>query len=640
MIILKYNALSVEDLFSVERQLLRWLDHKENNVGLDFDVLTLGRTDIYGHLLGIFTQLGCTDTLNITHSDLLDFFIDVDAAYLNAPYHSFYHAVDIVFMIYYLLTELGAKAYMPPLDITALLIAGLCHDIGHPGYNNVYQTNFGTDLAKKYNNISVLEALSSEMTQSLILDKHINIVNSLMPEYARNEWLDKIGKMIMYTDMVHHYTLQEQAGLLEDHFYRSGLEHQSYDISCQSSSNTTFANEKSTCGQGNDDYFSRLESHPPPYAFSTSSSQWSTHFNNGGFAFSPQCYYPTTPEDDDDDDNESNTTDSSTSITTSTNDTDSKNNIIKNTNISLDDHQRLQLSAILLHAADISNTVRPWNISKQWSDLIVQEFFHQGDIEKERGMAVSPGMDRDLSTQPDISLTFGDLVVKPYFEALTNLLPGAQVLLDVLECNRAEWIRIKQDQGYGADICNGNDNNDGLLQSLQQQHQYQCQYQQQQQQRQFPSSLLPIPETTIQPPIERRVSVAAGTLVIPENVGYSSNGSIRCRTGLRSQSFAMERSSLSRKLSYGPIPQRRSTTLPSKVGLASASIDSLTFSPLSPTPSSTSSLPIKKQQHSSNSSSPIYISLNFLLFILLYLSTNYPILSFVYMIVTTSYLIF
>jgi hypothetical protein len=161
-------------------------------------------------------------------------------------------------------------------------------------------------------------------------------------------------------------------------------------------------------------------------------------------------------------------------------------------------------------------------------------------------------MDRDLSTQPNISLTFGDLVVKPYFEALTNLLPGAQVLLDVLECNRTEWLRIKHEEGDACDINdNNNDDNGILLQSLQQNQQYQSQYQQQ---RQFPSSLLPIPESAIQPPIERRVSVAAGTLVIPENVGYNNSGTVRRRTGPRSQSFAMERSSLSRKLSYEPIP--------------------------------------------------------------------------------------
>ncbi|KAI8333529.1 hypothetical protein BC941DRAFT_357518 [Chlamydoabsidia padenii] len=510
MIILKHNVLSVEDLFSIERQLLRWLDYKENNVGLDFNVLDLGRVDIYGHLLGIFTRLGCTDTLNISHSDLLDFFIDVDAAYLNAPYHSFYHAVDIVLVIYYMLTDLGAQTYLTRLDITALLIAALCHDIGHPGYNNVYQVNFGTDLAKKYDNASVLEALSAEMTRNLILNKHVNIVNNLVSETARNNWLDRIESMIMHTDMVHHYNLQEQAGLLEEVLYRSRSE---LVQSCHTSSSSGDEH----------DYFSQFESHAPPYTpLTTNHSQWANTCN-GGFSFSPQCYYPTTPDD-----------------------------CTIDNKVQLDYQQCQQFSSILLHAADISNTVRPWDISKQWSDLIVQEFFRQGDIEKQHGMTVSPGMDRDLSTQPDISLTFGDLVVKPYFEALATLLPGAHLFLKALDNNRNEWVRIKQSQGYDDD---DDAAMDGLLHSIQHYQQHSSYDPSLQQQRQFPISLLPIPEVTIQPHIERRVSVAAGTLVIPENVGYNTNGSVRCRTGPRSQSFAVERTSLSRKLSYEPVQQ-------------------------------------------------------------------------------------
>ena len=109
----------------------------------------------------------------------------------------------------------------------------------------------------------------------------------------------------------------------------------------------------------------------------------------------------------------------------------------------MDDTQRVSFLKVLLHAADISNTVRVWPISKQWSDLIVEEFFRQGDAEKGLGLIVSPGMDRDLATQASISLKFGDFVVKPYFEALTGLVPDARIFLDILNDNREEWTRLK-----------------------------------------------------------------------------------------------------------------------------------------------------------------------------------------------------
>jgi hypothetical protein len=110
----------------------------------------------------------------------------------------------------------------------------------------------------------------------------------------------------------------------------------------------------------------------------------------------------------------------------------------------LNQDQRLSFMKIVLHASDISNTVRNWPTSKQWSDLIVEEFFRQGDAEKSNGLPVSPGMDRDMATQASISLKFGDYVVKPYFEALSDILPSANIFIETLEDNREEWLRLKQ----------------------------------------------------------------------------------------------------------------------------------------------------------------------------------------------------
>ncbi len=38
---------------------------------------------------------------------------------------------------------------------------------------------------------------------------------------------------------------------------------------------------------------------------------------------------------------------------------------------------RLMILSVLLHAADISNVSKPYNISKQWSDRVFEEFLNQ-----------------------------------------------------------------------------------------------------------------------------------------------------------------------------------------------------------------------------------------------------------------------
>jgi cAMP-specific phosphodiesterase 4 len=49
---------------------------------------------------------------------------------------------------------------------------------------------------------------------------------------------------------------------------------------------------------------------------------------------------------------------------------------------------RLTLLKSFLHAADISNPNRRWALSKKWSDLVLQEFLFQGDLEASAGLPI------------------------------------------------------------------------------------------------------------------------------------------------------------------------------------------------------------------------------------------------------------
>ena len=44
------------------------------------------------------------------------------------------------------------------------------------------------------------------------------------------------------------------------------------------------------------------------------------------------------------------------------------------------------VSSVTLHACDISTSLRPFDLSTQWADLLFDEFFNQGDMEKEKGL--------------------------------------------------------------------------------------------------------------------------------------------------------------------------------------------------------------------------------------------------------------
>jgi len=107
--------------------------------------------------------------------------------------------------------------------------------------------------------------------------------------------------------------------------------------------------------------------------------------------------------------------------------------------------QRQLVGKILLHAADISNACRPWQLCKRWSDPVIEEFFNQGDSEKHLGLTISPNMDREQTTQHKIALGFGDFIVKNLYEVMATVWPHFQVYLDNLESNKLKWQKLKED---------------------------------------------------------------------------------------------------------------------------------------------------------------------------------------------------
>src|SRR4029434_7283429 len=47
----------------------------------------------------------------------------------------------------------------------------------------------------------------------------------------------------------------------------------------------------------------------------------------------------------------------------------------------------------MVHCADLSNPTKPLAVYRQWTERIMEEFFRQGDKERERGMEISPMCD-------------------------------------------------------------------------------------------------------------------------------------------------------------------------------------------------------------------------------------------------------
>ncbi len=55
---------------------------------------------------------------------------------------------------------------------------------------------------------------------------------------------------------------------------------------------------------------------------------------------------------------------------------------------------RIQVLQNMVHCADLSNPTKPIAIYRHWVERIMEEFFRQGDKEREQGLDISPMCDR------------------------------------------------------------------------------------------------------------------------------------------------------------------------------------------------------------------------------------------------------
>ena len=100
---------------------------------------------------------------------------------------------------------------------------------------------------------------------------------------------------------------------------------------------------------------------------------------------------------------------------------------------------RVTALSYLLHAADISNPAKPWNLCRRWAGLVLKEFWAQGDQERIHGMEIGYMMDRYSINVAKSQLGFIDVIVAPVFCALREVVAKFEDPCILLATNREKW---------------------------------------------------------------------------------------------------------------------------------------------------------------------------------------------------------
>ncbi|CAF1687424.1 unnamed protein product, partial [Adineta ricciae] len=104
---------------------------------------------------------------------------------------------------------------------------------------------------------------------------------------------------------------------------------------------------------------------------------------------------------------------------------------------------RIQVLQNMIHCADLSNPTKPLDIYIKWTDRIMEEFWRQGDKERDLGLEISPMCDRRVASVEKHQVGFIEFIVHPLWETWADLVyPDASAILETLEQNR-DWYQAR-----------------------------------------------------------------------------------------------------------------------------------------------------------------------------------------------------
>lgn len=94
---------------------------------------------------------------------------------------------------------------------------------------------------------------------------------------------------------------------------------------------------------------------------------------------------------------------------------------------------------LALKCADVSNPARPQELYRKWAARVCDEFYKQGDKERELGLGISPFMDRTKPALAKGQVAFVNYIVQPMFESFASFLPEMSFVSPHIEATKEFW---------------------------------------------------------------------------------------------------------------------------------------------------------------------------------------------------------
>jgi hypothetical protein len=183
--------------------------HVVNSWELDFLSVSVDERQKVVMTIIFDTQLGHPNREHVSPNIFQTFFDKAMEGYSDQPYHNATHACDVFHTVYRLMCETHALLWVSPVETYGLMVAGICHDLGHQGKTNQYLVETQHEWALNYNDKSPLENMHCARLFRISAIPENNCFEKLnKTNYARIRKV--IIAAILHTDNVNHFQMVKE----------------------------------------------------------------------------------------------------------------------------------------------------------------------------------------------------------------------------------------------------------------------------------------------------------------------------------------------------------------------------------------------------------------------------------------------
>uniref|UniRef100_A0A6Q2Z829 Phosphodiesterase n=1 Tax=Esox lucius TaxID=8010 RepID=A0A6Q2Z829_ESOLU len=172
-------------------------------------------------VISMFEDMGFINTYKINMNTLARFCLMVKRGYRDPPYHNWMHAFSVSHFCYLLCRNLELSKYLDDMELLALFVSCMCHDLDHRGTNNSFQVTSKSVLAGLYSSEgSVLERHHFAQAIAILNTQGCNIFE----KFSRKDYqriLDLMRDIILATDLAHHLRILKDLQNMADVGYNT-----------------------------------------------------------------------------------------------------------------------------------------------------------------------------------------------------------------------------------------------------------------------------------------------------------------------------------------------------------------------------------------------------------------------------------